>query len=99
MYASMKTVAVQRTSVHGLQRPTRGTQPRRHNLVIKSVAEADRDVVTPRQTVRCVTLVFLCRAVCTVKTVFDGPRVPTRRLDGVFKSYMLLLILNVAWCA
>ena len=51
----MKTVAVQRASaVHGLQRPTRGTQPRRHNVVIKSVAEADRDVVTPRQTVRCV---------------------------------------------
>jgi len=55
MYANMKTVAVQRAStVHGLQRPTRGTQSRRHNVVIKSVAEADRDVVTPRQTVRVV---------------------------------------------
>jgi hypothetical protein len=73
MYASMKTVAVQRTSVQGLQRPTRGTQPRRHNAVIKSVAEADRDVVTPRQTVRWTTLCFLCRIVFTVKTVIDTP--------------------------
>lgn len=66
MYSNMKTVAVQRASIQGLQRPTRGTQPRRHNVVIKSVAEADRDVVTPRQTVRA-----LNNGLCLVSSLHD----------------------------
>lgn len=46
----MKAVAVQRVS--GLQRPktTRVTQ-RRQNLVVKGVAEADRETVSQRPTV------------------------------------------------
>lgn len=52
----MKSVAVQSVSVKGLQRPAVSHRPhlRRQNLVVKGVAEADRDTVSPRPTVRVI---------------------------------------------
>jgi hypothetical protein len=65
----MKSVAVQSVSVKGLQRPAVINRPfcRRQNLVVRGVAEADRDTVSARPTV-CV----FCNVLVSYQGAFNA---------------------------